>query len=272
MRTKLLVFVIFTTAILQSCSKISSEFTDTPVIEAYLRPGENMNVIVSRQIPFASAVGYSSDDIDNLSITVSNRGRNYLLIPQGDGRYRADNLIVEAGEKYEISFLFNSRNVSAYTTIPSRPLDFTESASSISVLRMDSTTVMPQPGSGTSMFEPLTLKWTNDDGSYYIVVIENMEATPDPVRDFGDDGPPAGIFKKQPVTSSGLELRPQEFQYFGRHRLILYHVLPDYASLYKEITTSSQNLTNPSTSIVNGYGIFTGLNADTLYLDVKEAK
>jgi hypothetical protein len=47
-------------------------------------------------------------------------------------------------------------------------------------------------------------------------------------------------------------------------------VLPDYASLYSENSTSSQNLTNPSTSIVNGYGIFTGLNADTLYLNVLE--
>jgi hypothetical protein len=65
-------------------------------------------------------------------------------------------------------------------------------------------------------------------------------------------------------------LRPQEFQYFGKHRLILYHVLPDYASLYSENSTSSQNLTNPSTSIMNGYGIFTGLNSDTLYFTVNE--
>lgn len=52
--------------------------------------------------------------------------------------------------------------------------------------------------------------------------------------------------------------------------IILYHVLPDYASLYEENTTSSKNLTNPSTSITNGYGIFTGLNSDTLYIDAEE--
>jgi len=55
------------------------------------------------------------------------------------------------------------------------------------------------------------------------------------------------------------------------HRIILFHVLPDYASLYDEKISSSQNLTNPSTSITNGYGIFTGLNSDTLYIRVNEA-
>jgi hypothetical protein len=120
------------------------------------------------------------------------------------------------------------------------------------------------------MPDPVTLTWDNEDDSYYIVVIENMESTLDPIRDFGDDTPPGNIFRKPPTTSSGLQLRPQEFQYFGKHRLILYHVLPDYASLYSEKTTSSQNLTNPSTSIMNGYGIFTGLNSDTLYLKVNE--
>ena len=77
---------------------------------------------------------------------------------------------------------------------------------------------------------------------------------------------PGNMFQKPPTTASGLEIRAMEFQYFGRHRLILFHVLPDYASLYSDSQTSSQNLTNPSTSIMNGYGIFTGLNSDTLYL------
>ena len=120
------------------------------------------------------------------------------------------------------------------------------------------------------MPEPLDLTWENDDASYYIVVVENLEDSLDPIRDFGDEESRSGMFRKMPTTASGIEMRPQEFRYFGHHRIILYHVLPDYASLYTETTASSQNLTNPSTSIKNGYGIFTGLNADTLYLNVLE--
>jgi len=78
------------------------------------------------------------------------------------------------------------------------------------------------------------------------------------------------MFRKSTTTATGLELSPQEFQYFGRHRIILYHVLPDYASLYSDNSTSSQNLIKSSMSIMNGYGIFTDLNADILYLSVRE--
>ncbi len=125
-------------------------------------------------------------------------------------------------------------------------------------------------GPPTEMQEPVTLRWVNGDDSYYIVVIENIETTLDLIRDFGDTTTAPHIFKKLTTTSSGLQLRPQEFQYYGKHRLILYHVLPDYASLYSQNSTSSQNLTNPSTSIMNGYGIFTGLNSDTLNFTVRE--
>jgi hypothetical protein len=58
----------------------------------------------------------------------------------------------------------------------------------------------------------------------------------------------------------------------GRSIIPIHLVLPDYASLYDRTTSSSQNLTNPSTGITYGYGIFTGLNADTLDMTVEEAK
>jgi hypothetical protein len=120
------------------------------------------------------------------------------------------------------------------------------------------------------MPDPISLTWYNPDASNYIVVIENMESTLTAIRDFGDNVRPGNIFRKAPTTSSGIEIQSMEFQYYGKHRLILYHVLPDYASLYSDKQFSSQNLTNPSTSILNGYGIFTALNSDTLYLTVKK--
>lgn len=257
-------------SVLAACSDQNySEFTDTPIIESYLRPGDYLNLQISRQIPFSSDVQYSSGDINKLIINVTYKGRVYTLKPLGDGKYIDSSLIVSAGETYDLSFKYNSRNVTAYTEIPSKPVNFIQSDLSIHVDRMDSTSGPPAGGMG-AMQEPVTLEWDNDDASYYIVIIENMEATLDPIRDFGDNAPPGNRFKKAPTTSAGLQLRPQEFQYFGKHRIILYHVLPDYASLYTANSMNSQNLTNPSTSISNGYGIFTGLNSDTLYLTVYE--
>jgi len=246
----------------------NSEFTDTPIIESYLEPGSAMNVKVSRQIPFSSDVSYSSDNIDALNVNVLYNGTTYPLSPLGGGQYTNSSLIVTEGGEYTLSFNYNNKNVSAQTYIPSKPLNYTQSVTQIAIARMDSTS--GPPSSGVTMPDPVTLSWTNTDGSYYIVLIENIETTLDPIRDFGDATPPGNRFRKTPTNSSSVEIRAQEFQYYGTHRLLLYHVLPDYASLYNQSSTSSQNLTNPSTSITNGYGIFTGMNADTLMIEVTE--
>ncbi len=267
-----IIYLILTISAFTACKKKeNTEFTDSPIIESYLSPGDYLNIRVSRQIPFSSDVTYSQDNIDSLSVLVSVGNDTYFLKTAGDGKYIDSSLVVKAGETYNLSFIYNSKNVSAYTNIPSKPVKFTESAAIIYAYRMDSTSSF-DPGGMSSMPTPVTLDWYNSDDSYYIVVIENLETTLDPIRDFGTDESTGNVFRKPPTTASGLELRPQEFKYFGRHRLILYHVLPDYASLYTSTTSSSLDLTNPSTSITNGYGIFTGLNSDTLYLDVKEKK
>jgi hypothetical protein len=271
MRYKVVIISAVLSLYMVSCTERNySEFTDIPIVESYLRPGECLTLTVSRQISFSPGVEYSYDDINSLEITVSNNGTDHILTPLGDGKYTDSTLIIEEGERYDLSFNYNSMHVFAYTEVPLKPSNFKQSETSISVMRMDSTST-PTGGAGMwVMPEPLSLTWDNDDGSYFIIVIENMEEVLDPIRNFGDENQPEGRFRKAPTTSSGLSMMPQEFRYFGKHRIILYHVLPDYASLYDETNASSQNLTNPSTSITNGYGIFTGLNADTLYLEVKE--
>lgn len=269
MRSRLIIFSLVLIAGLTGCIKRdNSEFSDIPIIESYLRPGDYINMIVTRQIPFSDNVSYSDDNIDSLKITVTHDNEEYILKPLGEGKYIDSTLIVAEGERYDMTFTYNSMTISAFTEIPLKPAGFHQSATSIYVSRMDST--FTSPSGGFVMPEPLDLTWENDDASYYIVVVENLEDSLDPIRDFGDEESRSGMFRKMPTTASGIEMRPQEFRYFGHHRIILYHVLPDYASLYTETTASSQNLTNPSTSIKNGYGIFTGLNADTLYLNVLE--
>jgi hypothetical protein len=259
-------FILATLTILvSSCKKETTEFTDWPIVESYLTPGNYFTLKISRQIPFSSDVEYSSDNINALSIEVTHNDTVHTLTPLDSGKYIDSTLIVREGEQYKISFIFNKKNVSAFTKIPSHPTSFAESVTSISVPQR----VQGQGFSGT-MPSPVQLTWTNTDKSYYLVVIENIETNPVSIYDFGDKEPPDHKFRKPPIASSGLEINPREFRYFGTHRIILFHVLPDYAALYNQGSSSSQNLTNPSTSISNGYGIFTGLNSDTLFIEVNE--
>jgi hypothetical protein len=157
--------------------------------------------------------------------------------------------------------------VEAYTYIPDKPYNVTQSVTELSIEKRDTAT---RPTPGASMPDPVKITWNNPDNSYYLVLVENMETDPESINDFGGNAPPARVFRKSPSNFSSEEVRAMEFQYFGKTRIILYHVLPDYATLYDQSSTSSQNLTNPSTSILNGYGIFTGLNSDTLWVNVKK--
>jgi len=269
MKIQIIIPVLLFSAGFLSCNKSENgEFTDTPIVESYLRPGEFPQVKVTRQIPFSTNVTYSADDLNSLSIRISNSTTSAILKPSGDGLYTDSTFSISEGQRYDLSFVYNAKTVSAYTKVPSKPVNYKESVTSMGLVKTDSTSGRPNFG---TMPDPLNLTWDNSDGSYYIVVIENMAATLVPIRDFGSRVPPGNRFKKAPTTASGLEIRPMEFQYFGKHRLILYHVLPDYASLYSETQSSSQNLTNPSTSIMNGYGIFTALNSDTLFINIYQS-
>lgn len=267
-KTTALTLSILSLFVVAGCEKEQvSEFTDSPIIESYLEPGNYLNLKISRQIPFTSDVIYSSDDINNLAINVVYNNATYTLTPLGNGLYVDSSLIVIEGAQYDIHFVYNTKSVTAYTKIPSKPQNYSQSVIQISIERRDSTS---GPPTGTTMPDPVELTWDNPDGSLYIVVIDNIETTLDPIRDFGGIAPPGNRFRKSPTAIPSTEIRAMEFQYYGTHRIVLYHVLPDYASLYDDNSTSSQNLTNPSTSIVNGYGIFTGLNSDTLFIEVKE--
>jgi len=253
--------------IISSCSKDEmSGFTDTPIIESYLKPGDYLNVRIRKQTAFSSVDSTSDVNVDNLAVTVTLNGTTRSLKPLGNGKYIDSSIRVSGNDRYTLSFPYNSKHVQAYTYIPSKPSNLTLSATELSI---EQVTIGIGPPSG-NMASPVTISWSNPDNTYYLLVVENMEGTLSAIRSFGNGTPPSNLFRKQPTNLSSAEIRPMEFQYYGRHRIIIYHVLPDYAALYNQSSTSSQNLANPSTSITNGYGIFTGLNSDTLMINVKK--
>jgi hypothetical protein len=73
-----------------------------------------------------------------------------------------------------------------------------------------------------------------------------------------------------PNTDNAFNISGRDLQFFGTYRIILFTVNKEYAELYENVSSSSNNLTNPVSNIINGWGIFTGINSDTLFLEVKE--
>lgn len=264
--------VAITLVLMLSCEKedAAPEFRDQPVLEAYLVAGEKMEVKVSRQIAFDQAAEYSTEVLSGLDLSVSLDGVVHSLEPdmEEEETYYSPDLLMRSGDVYDLSFEYNDLTVTATTVIPEKPVDFLASPTSIEFAQLDPS------GGGFGGFEqpdPIQLTWENTDGAYHIIVVENVETDPEPTVVFDDDDErPERIFRNEPTQESALELRRQSFSYFGTHRVILYHINADYASLYDDEGSTSQNLGTPNTGIENGVGIFTGMNADTLIIEVKQ--
>lgn len=267
-------FLLITGSILffAACEKdeYAPTYNDWPVIEGYLFAKKFASVKVSRQVSSSDYIQESTDNIDSLNLTITSDGSVYQMSAVGGGVYENRALIVQEGKEYVLKFVYNKKEVNAITTVLSIPKDFTQSKNEISVTKIESTPTFT-PGSFPVQNDPIELKWDNPDNSYYMVVTQNIEDTLVLIRDTTNERFAVRVFRNEPSVTNQLEIRDMQFTYFGMHLLLLYHLNADYATLYNDNSNSSQNLTNPSTNITNGYGIFTGISVDTLLLNVTEA-
>lgn len=254
-----------------TCNKgASPTYNDRPVVTAYLKAGTPPLITISKQASASLDIVFSAERVDSLQIYLSDGTDEFLLIHTDNGRYTSEVLLIEERKTYSLRFAYNGKIVTATTTIPSKPQDYAESVEEIWLQKIDSNTTF-SPGS-ISIPDPVELAWTNNDNSYYLVVAENTEEEPELVRDTlsGFTARPNTNFRNEPSITAEAMINSMQFEYFGNYRLILYKLLPEYAALYEEVSNSSTSLTTPSSNITNGFGIFTGINADTLYLQVSK--
>ncbi|MEI6409305.1 MAG: DUF4249 family protein [Bacteroidota bacterium] len=251
---------------LSACEKETLDKSNTaslPVVSAYLQAGQTPLVKISRQVPYG-AEDNSSLLIDGLAPVIENKGQSYPLTQNADGYYAGDGTWKpQAGETYRLSFSYKGLTVSAETLIPAPPLKFKASASSIKIVSFS-----PGSGSGIPTFpDPIKLTWDNEEGDYFQVGVQNIEADPVKINDTGDN-PPGPNFSTSPEQTNEYELGFMSFTYYGTHRIVLYRVNTEYVTLTKNSTDNSQNLSAPYTNVTNGLGIFTGVGADTLFVEV----
>ncbi|CAH0995716.1 hypothetical protein EMA8858_01841 [Emticicia aquatica] len=276
----LLAFQVF----LMGCTETNTVINpgEKPIIEAYLAPNHRVSMKVYTEIPYTETSEGTSVNIDGLSIKISgSNGKVFNLKSVGNGVYEsAENELVGAAKTtYTLEFDYKGRKVAASTEIPAKPINFKIDKTEISRTQIDlSSGTFPPMGGGGGPFggggetnTSVELTWDNPENIYHFVAVENTETSPIRILI-----PPSGAtfpnfrFTNEPLTGSSNILRSQSFEYFGNHDVILYRVNAEYAALYQSSGTTSQNLSTPPTSIINGLGIFTGINADTLKFLVKK--
>lgn len=238
-------------------------FIDEPIVEAYLKEGHPLSLKVSRQIAYDNTASYSADDVGNLLIYISVDDSIFVLKPQGSGLYQDSGMMIQEGREYGIAFEYNHKKVEGSTVVPTKPENLKQSASSL-----DIPVFSAGSGSMPTFPDPIDITWSNHDHSYYLLVVENIESSPKLINDTTDTGRPSISFRNDPTTESSAEIRFMQFKYYGWHRLILYHLNPEYAALYKSNGSSSQNLSAGASNLSNAKGIFTATSSDTLKLYV----
>jgi hypothetical protein len=249
-----LIITMFTVACTKEDDGIAG--INKAVVESYLAPGQPVSVKITKEIEYG--VDDINQPLDNLTVTVTNNAITYALINAGNGIYTSSVIPINVGETYQLNFDYNNVQVSATTVIPSKPVNFTQSATTITV---------PVSFPPTSFPDPIKLSWNNPDLDYHLAVVSNIEANPVLINSTGQGRP---VFRTQPSQSTTQDLTFQQFTYYGNHRIVLFRIWPEYAALYEDNGTNSTNLAEPPTNVVNGRGIFTGINtADTLYVRVQ---
>jgi len=253
---------------LTSCEKTGvAEFSNLPVVEAYLSPGEKIKVVISKKIPYDSEASTVETDISNLEVVIGSSGTSFHLIPQGEGIYADTAGIVQVmiDSIFTLTFLYNDLTVSSTTVVPTKPSSVQQSVTYIKMSQMD-----PENPSGTNPADPVEITFANSDNSYYLTTVECIETSLVPV--YKDSIPANDMFSSIPVTGTQINIEPMRIRYFGMNRIILYHINAEYSKFFIHQASTSQNYEEPPTNIGNGLGIFTGINSDTLFLNVIQVK
>jgi hypothetical protein len=255
---------IFFFPTLNACRKSGvAAFTDLPVVEAYLTPGEKISLRISQKVAYDEEAVIPVTNLNTLDVRVVWGGVEYPLIPMGDGIY-CDTLgsvqVIPDGT-YLLRLFYQGREVSSTTIIPSKPASVSQSVTYIKMTQFD-----PENPDGSTRPDPVEITFANPDASYYLTTVECIDTTLVPV--YKDSIPANDMFSSQPVTGTQIDIHPMRIRYFGLNRIILYHINPEYSTFFMRQSSTSQNYEEPPTNIVNGLGIFTGINADTVYLNV----
>lgn len=258
------ILLVLSILLLNACENTEQYGFDSKVIvEAYLMPDKPASISISKLIPFNSELYSDTTNISELTIEFSDGTNIYSLTNYGDSLFADSSLIIADDNFYSISFKYGDDDVFATTSIPEKPQNCGQSVSSIT---------MPEfggPGMG-SLPEPVEISWEMQDGYYYLIVVENTSSNPTVINemDWTDEDRPKPVFRNEPIQDNSYKIETRQLAYYGTYRIIIYSLFPDYAVLYQNSGTNSQNLTGIESNVENGLGIFTGVNSDTLFLSV----
>ena len=266
---KFLFSVLGCTIIVSSCSQENeiASSSNPLVVEAYLHVSRPFKITVS------NLAGVQAVDVDQLNVSIANNEGVITLQPVGNGVYASDsnNIVKENAGDCTLRITTEAQEISSLTIVPTKPIDFQLSKTEMTVEPINFNNGFPPGGISN---ESVELTWSNPSNDYYFTFFQNIEDDPELINSALDTvrgNAPTRFFRGEPTQSNSSTIGSRQFEYYGTYYVILFHVNPDYAALYKEQENSSSlSLTSPFTNVVNGLGIFTAIHSDTVLFKVKK--
>lgn len=268
-------FFLILLLIINACTQETSVTLDTKtaVIEAYLFAGQPVD-----SVRITQSYAYTRETTDlitlnDLEVKISDGQQTYTLDYNTEGIYQNSGFVPQGGQTYVLTFDHNGETIRSETFVPQKRA-VSISKTTIYLEKIEDTGGFPGGGIGGEQ-EAIEVEWDNAEGDYYYVLIENIEDNPEFVNDrlaqFQANGNALRFSRiTEPEISDFHALNSRrDLSQFGTYRIIVYRVNPEYAALYESSGTSSVSIAQPPSNIENGLGIFTGVNSDTVYLEVK---
>ncbi len=264
-------WVIAALTLLSGCSDSvgPSAPEGTLVVEAYLfagEPVEDVRLTLAASLEVTDAVVIPVDDA---VVHLLRDGRSFQLAGVGDGRYAdlAGDIVVEAGDVFELVIGWNDIVSEATTVVPPPPLDVAISGTEL---------LVPQFGGGFfggglgARNRSLTVAWSNDECELHYVVVESrVEGEPEYILPDQIRERFSGFRLVTPPTQANFyDIFSRSLQVLGPHVARVYRVNQEYADLYENREQDSRDLNEPPSNVRGATGVFSAFNSQTLAFTV----
>jgi hypothetical protein len=258
--SKIFILAVSGLTLLTACTKYNpdTKSTSLPVIESYLMPGQPVIVKLSQQKSLTDTAVYGAA-ITGAKVYLSDGAQKVQLTETTAGTYTYTNqLFLVTGKTYSLQFDYLGYSVAASTVMPAKPVNFVAASAFIQIPTTNT------PGGMNTVLNTFT--WANPDSLNHVLAFKAVNLV-SPVNNFGNTRP---INSQLNTNRASLyNVTENMFAYRGNYYAILFSVNQEYINLLNNNTrTSSQDLTQIPTNIVNGFGIFTAMQADTLAVTI----
>lgn len=244
--------------VLNACKKdvTTNSNTNLPVVQGYLVVGKPISVKVSMQKVLTDTAVYGTP-IKGLKLNISDGSNTIQLTESSAGTYTyADSTFLTTGKTYTLKFNYLSYAVSAQTIMPAKPVNFTTQHTGMSIDDL--------LGNNNPLDTLNVVSWTNPDSLNHVLVFNNLDGISFPASTrFGNA---TTNFELNTNRAAAYPFTQRTFAYYGHYQVILCSVNQEYINLLTSNASgsTSSNLSNQPTNVVNGVGIFTAMQADTL--------